>query len=306
MAEVGLMDNQQNQSEHQKPIKTCFVLLRTLGDVVLLNTVVNNYKENNPDELITVFVNEQYMEIVLYNPNIHEVVTPPNWDYVLSEISKGTYDKVFVPYQTTPEDNIWHQVDKYRNQHLVDFYAERCGFKLHDKRLFMYPVKADYDDIEKIMSEIKPQREIVAIHTTTLVDSKNWEGFQELANELIKKYDVFQIGIDTDKKVEGCSNLMNIGINRTAAFLKRCKCFVGLDSGLSYVAAAVGIPTFVIMGMSIPTTSSPFGENVTHIVSDSRKDCERIRCHSSCRFNDPCIKKIKLERILATLSEHGI
>ena len=286
-------------------MKTAFVILRTLGDVILLNTLVNEYKKIYPDDIISVYVNEEYLEIVTFNPNIKEVICPPDWDFVLKEISDGRYDKVFVPYQTTPEDNAWHQVDKYRHQHLVDFYAKRCGFKITEKKCYMYPSEADYKFIEGFIKEKKEDvNKMIAVHTTTLVPSKNWDKFSELAKVLYDKgYVIIQVGLNSDKAIDVpfLYDFRNIEINKTAVLLSKCKAFIGLDSGISYIADAMGCKTICLMGATIPETSGPIGPNTKFIVAKTRPECQEIRCHGNCHFNDKCINNITVEDVLNVL-----
>jgi len=57
-------------------------------------------------------------------------------------------------------------------------------------------------------------------------------------------------------------------LQHVARVLSKCGMFIGNDGGLSHVASATGIPTFVLFGPSSPTKNKPFGRNAHAIGSD--------------------------------------
>lgn len=289
--------------------KIACILYRTLGDVVLCNTLAKEIKKKYPESHLTWYVNEEYAEVITFSPDIDEIACPPNKDFILKEVSSGIYDEVFWFAQETVEDNIWHQVDKYRHQHLVDFYAQRCGFKITERREYMYPQKQDFTTVDAILAERKiPTEKMCAIHTATLVPSKNWDKFLFLYKELkLSDYAVLQVGGLKDVFVvsEAEDFRKQVSLNQLAALLSRCKFFVGLDSGVSYISSAMDIPTYVLMGPTIPTTSGPIGSKVKPLVATVGKECEVIRCHGNCKLNNPCINNIPLKAILNVLAKDG-
>lgn len=263
-------------------MKDVVVLTRTLGDVVLGNVLAHNIKLQFPDSELDYIVESRYADILLGNPAISGVVpireTRSEWDDVLHKISNGSYRHVFLPQQTTREDNIWHQVEKHRHQHLVDFYAKRCGIRLSDRRLIVFPQLKDGDPVA--------DKGTVVVHARTLVPSKDWAHFGEFVIRLREKgVRVVQVGTSEDSTVPSDEDLRGkLSLRQLIVYLKSCSAFVGLDSGISYLAAAVGIPTYVIQGPTIPETSGPFGPNVVNLLSPTRKECETVRCHGNCRF----------------------
>lgn len=82
-------------------------------------------------------------------------------------------------------------------------------------------------------------------------------------------------------------------IRQMAAVLRRCRLFIGNDSGPMHVAAGVGIPVIGFYGPGEYERFKPWGV-----------DCETIRlglpcspCSQDCVFNDPrCIRGISLDR----------
>ena len=283
------------------------VLTRTFGDTIMINTLSRNIKLKYDTMELDWIVEESYVDVIKQNPDIKNVITVKNtvleWDYILGVISKG-YDEVFMFQQVCGEDNVWHQNDKYRGGHLLDFYVKRGKIKLVDRKLRWY------QDKNVVWMQLEEGKRIF-IHDTTLGDSKNWDRFKDLVIDLRNcGFIVYQIGLKSDISIdleEKYDLRGKFSIQELAGMLKNeCDCFVGLDSGISYMAAAVGVPVICIMGASIPTTSGPFGEKVVHIVSDTREECKSRRCHSlfnKCRFGEKCINTIKVEDVVSKVKE---
>lgn len=55
----------------------------------------------------------------------------------------------------------------------------------------------------------------------------------------------------------------NLPLIHVASLLERCRCYVGNDSGITHLAAAVGTPTIALFGPTDPEIWGPRGERVT-------------------------------------------
>lgn len=289
------------------------VLLRTLGDVMLVHNLVDGiFKKYGKDETVEVHVytNAQYEDLLTGNPKIHKIHTHENWltnwDQLLKE--SFTYDEVMIPQQLCREDNMWHQMDHLRNQHLVDFYLERCRLPKRDEteRLKFF----GEEGIEVV------DENYIVVHTTTLVKSKNWYYMCNLIERLIDKgYIVYQIGAVTDispMKVSIPENYKDVrgtlSFKQIAGLCKNAKAFIGLDSGISYIAAASGCKSIIIQGPTVPTTSGPWGDEVYSILSPTPDACAQKRCHGNCRYEKKmpqgsCINLIAIDSVINIFEE---
>lgn len=281
-------------------MKIAFVLLRTLGDVVLGNTLVREVKEKYPDSEITYFVQEGYEDIIKNNPDIKEVVSVKkvddkiDIDSLLLELAKEKWDEVIYPYQTSWVDNIWHHRPKYKRCHLIHYYCYQSDIGLEDFKLYMYPKPED---------EVEAEDNVIAVHGTTLNPSKDWNKFNQLVPLLkAKGYKVVQVGAESDTSIAGTEDLRGkYTFNQLYCFFKKCKYFIGLDSGLSYIASASGTKCVILMGCTIPRTSGPVGINVKQVVSYTKPECVPQRCHSNCKYGDPCINKIDVSKVMSKI-----
>jgi ADP-heptose:LPS heptosyltransferase len=166
-------------------------------------------------------------------------------------------------------------------------------------------------------------RNIIAVHAGATKDYKRWprEHFAAMASALLQQdQQVVFIGagqdgvetsavlslIDTSDSDIRPLNLCNqMSLAELAAFFKRTKAFIGNDSGPSHLAAAMGVPGFVIFG---PTDVSIWGplSSRTEVVKGSEPcalECSRKLClhhHRCLRSIHPQLVADKLQQISVT------
>lgn len=287
-------------------MKVMFCLLKTLGDCILGTTLVHELKKDYPNSEIHVFTNKIYGELFSNNPDVAEIHAPDDWNPNLLFMQMGSceYDKIFCPIQTRRECNAWHQFEETRHQNLLDFYWKRMGRHrpITERECYLYPSAEDFEKSKDFISLDVPR---VAIHTTSGVQTKDWPYFTELVEELRKAgYGTVQVGGREDKKVKGAVDLCGkMTFLELAAFLSQTAAFVGLDSGVSYIADAMKTPTIVIQGSTDPVTSGPISSRVIHLFAKETgyADCQVIRCHANCRHEINCNTKITVQNVLDKL-----
>lgn len=100
-----------------------------------------------------------------------------------------------------------------------------------------------------------------------------------------------------------------VPLRMTASLLNRCNYFIGCDSGLMHLAAAVGTPVVGIFGPGIPEHTGPACEEGKKAVIYHPFPCAPCRqrffkdCHPSPEGRPPCIEKIRVEEVLAGVKE---
>jgi ADP-heptose:LPS heptosyltransferase len=90
-----------------------------------------------------------------------------------------------------------------------------------------------------------------------------------------------------------------------ASVMEGCRFFVGNDSGISHMAAALGLPTLAIFGPTDQRVWSPRGEETVVV-------CREIHCSPcpqerffQCRDSE-CLKAVEVKEVLEGLEEIGI
>jgi ADP-heptose:LPS heptosyltransferase len=134
---------------------------------------------------------------------------------------------------------------------------------------------------------------------------KRWPYFRELAWILAKNYKIVLIGgkYEADNfDVAGWPIHYNFigetNLSQTAALIKSASIFVGNDSGLAHISAAVGTKTFVLFGPTTMKKNKPLGKDVVCIASS--KNC------APCQFTErwkkcddaACMREIGIDEVL--------
>jgi ADP-heptose:LPS heptosyltransferase len=114
---------------------------------------------------------------------------------------------------------------------------------------------------------------VVAIHPGSGSPAKNWpaERFAALATQLQRERrarivllsgPADEIAGASMRRVQDAILLQEPPLALLAAILSRCRLYVGNDSGVSHLAAAVGVPTVAIFGPTDPEVWAPRGPAV--------------------------------------------
>jgi heptosyltransferase III len=89
----------------------------------------------------------------------------------------------------------------------------------------------------------------------------------------------------------------SVNLNLLAAVLAQCAAFIGNDSGIAHLAAAIGAPSTVLFGPTLPQHWAPLGQHVT--VLRNARNCEA--CASSGSTHT-CLENITVEEVLFSLN----
>lgn len=106
-------------------------------------------------------------------------------------------------------------------------------------------------------------------------------------------------------------------LKEVAHYISKCKAFIGNDGGLSHVAAATGVPTFIIFGPSSDEKNRPYHTNA-HVISHNipcrpcqfRKDKFGKDIFTSgkanCHHNMKCLRDLEVESVLKQMENKGV
>jgi heptosyltransferase III len=102
-------------------------------------------------------------------------------------------------------------------------------------------------------------------------------------------------------KTLGVPTLDTLTLPLLAAWLSQGQLFVGSDSGVSHLAAAVGIPAVVIFGPTDPVVWAPRGAHV-HVVRETWEESEVLAWHPAAR---PTALNSSLRELIGNLLPAG-
>jgi heptosyltransferase III len=148
---------------------------------------------------------------------------------------------------------------------------ERAG--IHAAEVFLQPLTRlaifDADPVPRLRIENTLKREHqLALHPGSGSEKKNWpeakwyELIQKLAGSrlLLVGGEAEEGRLERLAKAAPCEIARSLPLAELAARLMRCSLFIGHDSGISHLAAAVDLPTIVLWGDTNDAVWKPGGD----------------------------------------------
>jgi ADP-heptose:LPS heptosyltransferase len=93
--------------------------------------------------------------------------------------------------------------------------------------------------------------------------------------------------------------VQSVPLNLLSALIGQCKAFVGNDSGIAHLAAALRVPTVVLFGPTLPQHWAPLGKHVV-VLRDAR-GCEAC---ASGQGGHTCLNNLSVEDVLKALTSN--
>lgn len=107
----------------------------------------------------------------------------------------------------------------------------------------------------------------IIIHPSSGSPMKNWPYFTELITRLGEPcVSLWERSVEASVGSEGCvasdakhRTLVNQSLIQVSQHLRKCRAYVGNDSGITHLAAYLGVPTIALFGPTNPRTWGPIG-----------------------------------------------
>ncbi|MGH9967760.1 MAG: glycosyltransferase family 9 protein [Pyrinomonadaceae bacterium] len=158
--------------------------------------------------------------------------------------------------------------------------------------------------------EIKP---LAVIHPTAAFDTKQWatENFARVA-ETLSSRGFAVVAITAPAEVNVAHELQrestvpvialtDLSLPEVTALVSRARLFVGNDSGIAHMSAAVGAPSVVIFGSSNVAHWRPWAKAPAEVVLEEL-ECQPCHGYFCEKFAEPeCIKRVPVERVVAAI-----
>jgi len=135
------------------------------------------------------------------------------------------------------------------------------GARVHATRFYLDQVGAAADLIPRIACEV-PRENFTVIHPFSGSPRKNWslDRFRAVASHLERVMPVHWCAGEDDPPLAGAVRIDDLW--ELACWLARARLYIGNDSGITHLAAAVGTPVLAIFGPTDPAVWAPLGEHV--------------------------------------------
>jgi ADP-heptose:LPS heptosyltransferase len=230
---------------------------------------------------------------------------------IVRDISAAVPDRVEVHHSFPMSRTSEHHVIDHIQQALSGLGIEQTADRRY--RLPVPEIARQY--AEKFLAETAGNAPRVYIQPGTKITTKRWpaERFAALCRELVyaQSCQVFlgcgPLDEETVRPIE--QNLAGVAfvpargqdLVSTAGVLSQMDLCIGVDSGVTHLAALVGTPTIAIFGPTRQQLWGPVGPNV-HVLAGSRG----LEC---CTDDHPrvceggCMEEVSVERVLAAASK---
>lgn len=248
----------------------------------------------------------------------------PDADLVVTTAFRPREDDLFIDLDGAYEAD--------RSAHILEAYRAAAGFPVGQVRPSLHPGEDDYrpvlETLEKLGWQAAGVERVVAAHMASASPDRIWpeRHWKRILEELLSDRRVGVIFVGGPDDLDPGSLALPAAVmprtlsvrNRdqllmTAAAIAIADLFVGPDSGLSHVAAAVGTRGVILYGMADPKTRLPLDGSAVGIWSDAEcrgclHDLPADRA-PLCRLEqavcmeriDPALVQERVRGILATL-----
>jgi heptosyltransferase-3 len=200
----------------------------------------------------------------------------------------GSFEQV-ISYLFDPEQTFSNNLKRAGVRDLITGSAKITGEE-HAARQLARPLESlalYLNDPAAVVSPNNPRnvvRSLIAIHPGSGSEEKNWplERFVELAAALFRSNEdnrLLLIGGEADEERatqlaralprERVSVATNLPLPDLAGVLQNCGLFIGHDSGISHLAAAVNTPCLLLFGPTDPAIWAPANPRVRVLRSSS-------------------------------------
>jgi len=157
---------------------------------------------------------------------------------------------------------------------------------------------------------LKDGEQVLAIHPGSGSPAKNWkpENFARVADWGSERFRILLIVGPADNEIEGVKQAMkkaqpiiadHLPLVHLAGVLKSCTAYVGNDSGITHLAATLGIPTIAIFGPTDPAVWGPRGPQAK-IIYD-KKSCSPCSSEMRSPCNLQCLESINPDAVIEIL-----
>ena len=177
--------------------------------------------------------------------------------------------------------------------HVVDFMAEQCeraGWTVKYRQPQVFPSRHDRRWAERYMRvTCAGERPLLALHPGSGSRPKNWpaENYAALARQWVRRRpghvlvtigpaDAAALAVFEGVGEEGVFVLRDEALPRVAACFERCEAYVGNDSGMTHMAAAVRTPTLALFGPTDPRLWRPLARQAATMTPEAGENLAQV------------------------------
>jgi heptosyltransferase-3 len=248
--------------------KKLIAIIRTehFGDIVAAEPIARQVRELNPHDYIVWIVRPVFRELVENHPAIDEAWFQTSVLQRLLVCQSGVFDKIYnLEFWQSNQDSIsghvHHNSVAARKDITVFNYFNKGNLLTIFQLCADLPLKDDaprlfISDADRLKIEaLNLPKKLIVVHCNSNYPTKDWSvpNWEKLILWLIEKqgYSVAEIGLKSNNNIRH-SHYLNLcgqfSILQTAEIIRRADYFIGIDSGPSHLANAVGTYGILLFG----------------------------------------------------------
>ena len=272
-------------------MKVLFITSTRIGDAVLSTSILNYLKNRFPHCSLYIATGKTAASLFKNFNNIKKIFILEkkffkiHWLELWSRIFFNKWDividlrgSIISYFLFNKKKYVYKSINK--NIHRLDELA----ILMETKHLPLPWVPVLKKDMKKISKDFLKLKNSIAIGASANWPAKIWpsKNFVKLIHMFLKekqfgkKKSIVFFGSSKDlknikkitkhlKKIKVKNLCGKLNLIEVAAHLKKCKIFIGNDSGLMHIASASGIPTLGLFGPSLESRYAPKGNNSYYI-----------------------------------------
>lgn len=164
-------------------------------------------------------------------------------------------------------------------------------------------------------SEVDEAKPLALIHPAAAFDTKQWAtaNFARVAEDLSARgFSCISIAAPNERHVidelvkessTRITTFTDLSLPEVTALAARSRLFVGNDSGVAHIAAAVRVPSVVIFGSSNVAHWRPWAIAPSEVVREELS-CQPCPGYSCAEFDAPeCIRRVPVERVRVAIDK---
>lgn len=311
-------------------LKILFITASRVGDAVLSTGLLAYLLDRNPSAVATIAAGpvalplfagvprvERLIPLVRHHvighwASLYRKVAAARWDWVID--LRGSAFAYLLPFAAH------RRVAKKRNpdEHQVRQLARLLGVDPPPApRLWLLP------EHEAAADALLPrERPVLAIGPAANWRAKQWRdrNFAELARRLTAPGGVFagapvvvlaaanergqaQALLDAIPEGRRVDLVGRVDLLTAAAVLKRCAMFIGNDTGLTHIAAAMGTPTLALFGPGSVVRYGPWGERTAVVTTPEPPEVLMGQPGFDHRTTDTLMDSLSVEAVVAAATD---
>ena len=243
-----------------------------LGDTLLAAMVCKNIKKKYPK--IKLNCKTTHPDLLKNNPYIDSI-----------NKTKRFRPKLYVEY---------NEVLIKKNPHLnmISSCLNKIGIKNIEYKADIFLSKEEKEFAKEKLKEMK--RPIITINVKGGAPTKDWpdKNWQKLVNLLVKKYDIIQLGSNTEPNLKNINRFAGFPIRESIAIQAHAKLHIGCESFFMHAANAVNVLSVIILGGRSTPDNTCYQENKNIYI---KTDCSPCWLNTPCPNNMKCMKPITPE-----------